>query len=363
MLLLLLLYASGECALGADTNHHPLLQPPDLLPLLGAPGVGIDAQDSRDARLVLLGRVQVPLVGAAHGRDGRARRVAHGRRRRVAATVAAAAVVVLPRLLQHGRVRTLPVLGGDGGPKGRPVAAIDGLQAAHVDVRHGLLWLVLLVGVRRHVVGVLLRAHARRRRRGAVQAKGRHGVVAVGRGRGGGGVGEGGGGQQGGGGTVLLLLLLLLDLLLRLVVVLLLHGGVVPRGAEGEAHVGRLGQDGRQPGGVVVGADAGAHDAGELDAGGGAVAAEGAGRGHAAAGGLVDGARDGRGHDGGVASRRRARGHGGRPLAAVAAVAELVVVQAAGELGLLEVGGDVLVRHLLQAGLEQVDFLYRRSLR
>lgn len=36
---------------------------------------------------------------------------------------------------------------------------------------------------------------------------------------------------------------------------------------------------------------------------------------------------------------------------------ELVVVQAAGELGLLEVRSDVLIRHLLEACLEQVDFL------
>lgn len=38
-------------------------------------------------------------------------------------------------------------------------------------------------------------------------------------------------------------------------------------------------------------------------------------------------------------------------------MAELVVVQPAGELRLLEVGGNVLVRHLLHAGLEKVGFL------
>lgn len=36
---------------------------------------------------------------------------------------------------------------------------------------------------------------------------------------------------------------------------------------------------------------------------------------------------------------------------------ELVVVQAAGELGLLEVRGDVLIGHLLEARLEEIDFL------
>lgn len=36
---------------------------------------------------------------------------------------------------------------------------------------------------------------------------------------------------------------------------------------------------------------------------------------------------------------------------------ELVIVQAAGEFGLLEVRGDVLVGHLLEARLEKVDFL------
>lgn len=36
---------------------------------------------------------------------------------------------------------------------------------------------------------------------------------------------------------------------------------------------------------------------------------------------------------------------------------KLVVVQAAGELGLLEVRGDVFVGHLLETCLEEVDFL------
>jgi hypothetical protein len=38
-------------------------------------------------------------------------------------------------------------------------------------------------------------------------------------------------------------------------------------------------------------------------------------------------------------------------------VRELVIVQAAGQLGLLEVGSDVLVWHLLHAGLEEVVLL------
>lgn len=40
-------------------------------------------------------------------------------------------------------------------------------------------------------------------------------------------------------------------------------------------------------------------------------------------------------------------------------MAELVVVQAASELSLLEMGGNVLVGHLLKSSLEQIDFLYR----
>lgn len=71
----------------------------------------------------------------------------------------------------------------------------------------------------------------------------------------------------------------------------------------------------------------------------------------------MNGRRDGGEHDGRV-TRRGGRGrHGGRALAPIAAMAELVVVQAASELGLLEVGGNVLVGHLLKSGLEQIDFL------
>jgi hypothetical protein len=38
-------------------------------------------------------------------------------------------------------------------------------------------------------------------------------------------------------------------------------------------------------------------------------------------------------------------------------MAQLMVVQTAGQLGLLEVSSDVLVRHLLETGLEKIDLL------
>jgi hypothetical protein len=44
-------------------------------------------------------------------------------------------------------------------------------------------------------------------------------------------------------------------------------------------------------------------------------------------------------------------------LAAVAAMRKLMEMQTAGQLSLLEVSGDVLVWHLLHAGLEEVGFL------
>lgn len=138
--------------------------------------------------------------------------------------------------------------------------------------------------------------------------------------------------------------------------------GRVAGGTEGQRHVGGLGEDGGQAGRVAVVEVAAVvvlvHDAGELDAALAGVAAKGAGRRDAAAaGGLVDGRGDGGEHHGGVAGRGAAGGHGGGALATVAAVAELVVVQAACELGLLQVRGDVLVGHLLQAGLEQINLL------
>jgi hypothetical protein len=53
------------------------------------------------------------------------------------------------------------------------------------------------------------------------------------------------------------------------------------------------------------------------------------------------------------------RGHGRGSLAAVATVRELVKVQAASKLGLLEMGSDMLVRHLLHAGLKEIILLNR----
>lgn len=49
-------------------------------------------------------------------------------------------------------------------------------------------------------------------------------------------------------------------------------------------------------------------------------------------------------------------GEGGGP-ARFAAKGELVVVQPAGKFGLFELGGDVLVGHLVLAGFDQVGFL------
>lgn len=58
---------------------------------------------------------------------------------------------------------------------------------------------------------------------------------------------------------------------------------------------------------------------------------------------------------GGAARGRRRNGRGA--LTAMASVRQLVVVQTAGQLGLLEVGGNVLVGHLLHACLKQVVLL------
>lgn len=320
----LFLSFSGE-ALGTDTNHDPLLfHPPHHLPLLGAPRVGIDPQDGRDPGLVLaLLAVDVPLVGAADGRDGRVRRVAVAGRRRHGACP--------PGLLQGDGVRPVAVVGRHRRPEAVAVRAVHGLQPAHVDG---------------------LGSAGRRRGRGeprAVQAERRHGRGGRGAGHGGrrGGPGVRGGREARG------------RQQWRAVLLRVLLQRVVPGGAQGQRHAGGLGQDGGQPRGRA-GVDASVHDAGELHAAGGArvaVADDGPGGRHAAAGGLMDGARDRGLHEGGVSVGRRARRHGRRPLAAVAAVAQLVVVQAACQLRLLQMGGDVLVRHLLQAGLKKVYFL------
>lgn len=53
--------------------------------------------------------------------------------------------------------------------------------------------------------------------------------------------------------------------------------------------------------------------------------------------------------------------HGGCALAAVATMAKLVVVQATGQLGLLEVSGNVLVGHFLKTSLQQIDLLFSKE--
>lgn len=60
--------------------------------------------------------------------------------------------------------------------------------------------------------------------------------------------------------------------------------------------------------------------------------------------------------DGGL-RRRGAGGDRSGPLAAIAAVGELMIMEAAGQLGLFQMSGDVLVGHFLETGLEKVDFL------
>lgn len=62
-------------------------------------------------------------------------------------------------------------------------------------------------------------------------------------------------------------------------------------------------------------------------------------------------------HGGRVAAGRGAGRDARCALAAVRAMAKLVVMQAACQLSFLQVGGDVLVGHLLEACLEQVHFL------
>lgn len=118
--------------LSTDTNHRPLLfNPPDDVPLLGAPRVGVNAEDRRDARLALLAVHHVALVGAADGRDGRRVAAAADRGRRRCR--AAAAAVAAPRLLEHRRVHVAAVVGGDGRPERGAVGAVHGVQAGHVD--------------------------------------------------------------------------------------------------------------------------------------------------------------------------------------------------------------------------------------
>lgn len=74
-------------------------------------------------------------------------------------------------------------------------------------------------------------------------------------------------------------------------------------------------------------------------------------------GGFVDGRWHGR-HDRGLSSGARARRRDRvRSLAAVAAMRELVVMEATCQLSLLQVVGNVLVGHFLETGLKKVDLL------
>ena len=59
-----------------------------------------------------------------------------------------------------------------------------------------------------------------------------------------------------------------------------------------------------------------------------------------------------------VSAVRGPRRHGSGALATVAAVAELVVMETAGKLRLLQVGRDMLVGHFLHPRLEQISFLH-----
>lgn len=42
-------------------------------------------------------------------------------------------------------------------------------------------------------------------------------------------------------------------------------------------------------------------------------------------------------------------------------MAQLVVMETAGQLGLLQMCGDMLVGHFLQASLQEINFLFQRS--
>lgn len=73
--------------------------------------------------------------------------------------------------------------------------------------------------------------------------------------------------------------------------------------------------------------------------------------------GLVDWGWHGGLKDRRVNCRSSAGGDGASSLAAVASVGQLVVVKATSQLGLFQVSGNVLVWHLLEAGLKKINFL------
>ena len=299
------------------------------------------------------------IIGAADGGDRRLRRDAHAGATGAAAAgrgVAAAGGVPAPRLLQDKRVRARAVIRSNRRPEGGPVSAVDGIETAHVDrvagakagrsgqARRGGRWEGRAVEAERARTGtVVVRPAVVARDAGR-----RAGLSAVpGRGHRGHGVGVGvversgiaTGGRRGGSAC---------------------RTGPVDR-RQRKGHGSGLGEDGREARGGV-GGSGGRHDAGEFDAdrAGGAVGTGRHGRGDGPAGAavLVD-RRGNRGlEDGRVPAVGGTRRHGGGALAAVAAVAELVVVKTACKLRLLQVGGDVLVGHLLHACLEEISFLY-----
>jgi hypothetical protein len=135
-------------------------------------------------------------------------------------------------------------------------------------------------------------------------------------------------------------------------------GAGAVHGRHGEAHGGGFGEDGGEAWGGAGGSGC-RHDAGQLDAARTYRAVSRIGRGNGPAGRTAMFV-DRRGHRGMQDWRvavRRPRRHGSGALAPVAAVAELVVVKATCELRLLQVGGDMLVRHLLHSRLEKISFL------
>lgn len=134
--------------------------------------------------------------------------------------------------------------------------------------------------------------------------------------------------------------------------------GISSRGRGGtgrQGHAHRLGEDGGETRRGAV-----AHDAGQLHGSGrDRREAVRAARGRNGARSRLSDRGGHRGlHDRGVVRGRTRRDRSRALLAAVAAVAKLVVVQAASQLGLLQVSGNVLVGHLLETSLEEINFLF-----
>lgn len=110
--------------------HHAkslFFQPPDHIPIPGGSGVGVDAEDRRDACLVLalgLGLVLRLLLSVAWAGDGSDWCDGRG----------AAAGARLPSLLQDSWGDVGAVLAGDCCPERRAVSRVDGVKAGEVDV-------------------------------------------------------------------------------------------------------------------------------------------------------------------------------------------------------------------------------------